>query len=356
MARKIRETHYSLRSTFFRNNYEEPGEEFDIDPEDPVGLVSSQLRRDVQNQIHADPVPGLEMEERRIVRLDVLESDFRTAARRASRMDNVQLVNETLVLAEFIGKALKSLRNVWQRGLFQSIGRGLATITKKALGGQKDADRNFTLNAEKQFIEKFSTQTADGTEIDFKNPNTVKAIVGVVEKYINELDSLASDSESVFPRYGRVHIGGKGEDEEEKDTTGREDRVRFAKEQQSVNRHLSGLVKASGTLRGVLFAIRRTLREEGSDVKISDPVVDATYPLTYVISNFDDTKRVFEAIDEKFEGGEIMDALNDMETATQKFDSRFRPELEKLQRKMMESAVARLIANRAVLQERRLLD
>lgn len=355
MPRRIRETHYSLRSTFFRNNYEEPGPEFDIDPDDPVGLVSAKERMKLQDEIHGDPVPGIEMERVSRREMRILESEVRKAARRASRMGDSQLVAETVILTEFLGKALKTLRNAWNRGLFQTLGRGLATITKKALGGQKDADRSFTLNAEKQFIDKYATESSEGVSIDFANPETMRTILGVVEKYVDALDDLTNDNESVFPRYGRVHLGGKGEDEEEGESSDEKDRTRFAREQQEVNRRLTSLVKASGTLRGVLFAIRRSLREEGSDVKIGDSVVDAAYPLTYVVSNFNDIKRVFEAVDEKIEGGELTDAVSEVESATQKFDARFRPELEKLQRKMMESAATRLLANRAVLQERRII-
>jgi hypothetical protein len=361
MAKRIRETHYSLRTTFFRNNYEEPGEEFEIDPEDPVGLVSAQRRMDLQDEIHGDNVPGIAMESRmnranRRREIRVLESQFRKAARRASKMGDNQLVNETVVLTEFIGKALKTLRNVWQRGLFQSIGRGLATLTKKSLGGQKDVDRKFALNAEKQFIDKFAAESAEGTEIDFKGPATIKAIVNASNEYAKALLTLVNDEESVFPRYGKIHHGGKGEDEEDGETTDEKDRARFAKEQAAVNRRLGDLVKKSGIVRGIMFAIRRTLKEEGVNVKIGDSVVDATYPLSYVISNLHDMKNVWQVITEKTEGAELEEALENVEEATQKFNNRFKPELEKLQRNVLENAVAQLIANRAVLQERRLLD
>lgn len=361
MKRRIRETHYSLRTTFFRNNYEEPGEEFEIDPEDPVGLVSAQRRMDLQDEIHGDKVPGFTAENRmnratRRKEIRVLESQFRRAARRASSMGDAQLVNETVVLTEFIGKALKMMRNVWQRGLFQSIGRGLATITKKALGGQKDVDRKFALNAEKQFIDKFAAETAEGTSIDFSDAATIKAIAGAANEYAKSLEVLISDDQSVFPRYGKIHHGGKGEDEESGETTDEKDRERFAKEQAAVNRRLSDLVKRSGILRGIMFAIKRTLKEEGTDVKVGDSVIDATYPLSYVISNLYDMKNVWSVITEKTEGAELEEALSNVESATERFNARFKPELEKLQRKMLESAVAQLIANRAVLQERRLLD
>jgi hypothetical protein len=365
MAKRIRETHYSLRTTFFRNNYEEPGEEFEIDPEDPVGLVSAQRRMDLQDEIHGDNVPGIAMESRmnrasRRREIRVLESQFRKAARRASRMGDNQLVNETVVLTEFIGKALKTLRNVWQRGLFQSIGRGLATLTKKSLGGQKDVDRKFALNAEKQFIDKFAAESADGTEIDFNDPATIKTIASAANEYAKALLTLVNDDESVFPRYGKIHHGGKGEDEEDGETTDEKDRARFAKEQAAVNRRLSDLVKKSGIVRGIMFAIRRTLKGDGEgkgvDIKIGDSVVDATYPLSYVISNLHDMKNVWQVITEKTEGAELEEALDNVEEATQKFNNRFKPELEKLQRNVLENAVAQLIANRAVLQERRLLD
>lgn len=38
--------------TFFANPYEDPGEEFDIDPEDPVGLVKAVIRSEISSQIH----------------------------------------------------------------------------------------------------------------------------------------------------------------------------------------------------------------------------------------------------------------------------------------------------------------
>jgi len=41
MLKDISETTYSTRSTFFRNPYEDPGEEFEPDPEDPIGLVKA---------------------------------------------------------------------------------------------------------------------------------------------------------------------------------------------------------------------------------------------------------------------------------------------------------------------------
>jgi len=388
MARKLRETHYSLRSTFFRNNYEEPGDEFEIDPEDPVGLVSSQLRRDIQDEIHSDVVPGVtyesslsgrngfplarrglstrdnwvneRMNQGRSMTFTLSESSFRSAARRASTMRDAELIRETLVLREFIGSALKALvspikalRGIMNRGLFQSIGRGLANITKKALGGQKDADRNFALSAEKQFIDKFATKKAGEMEINLEDPNTVKAIVKVVTDYADELNELTSGGESVFPRYGKLHHGGKGEDEEEGETTDKKDRQRFAQEQQQVNVRLKGLVEKSGILRGMLFALRRA----NPEIKVNDAVVDATYPLSYVVSNLADIQNAWGALDEKFgDSNEFADALTVVTDATENFQEKFRPEMERLQRKMLESAIAKLIANRAILQERRLLD
>jgi len=39
VIKELFETTYSLRSTYYNNPYEEPGEEFEINPDDPIGLV-----------------------------------------------------------------------------------------------------------------------------------------------------------------------------------------------------------------------------------------------------------------------------------------------------------------------------
>ena len=51
MLREISETTYSTRSTFFSNPYEDPGEEFDIDPQDPIGLVKIERDRVTDNEL-----------------------------------------------------------------------------------------------------------------------------------------------------------------------------------------------------------------------------------------------------------------------------------------------------------------
>ena len=38
--------------TFFANPYEDPGEEFDIDSEDPIGLIRAAVRSEISSQIH----------------------------------------------------------------------------------------------------------------------------------------------------------------------------------------------------------------------------------------------------------------------------------------------------------------
>jgi len=51
MLRDIAETTYAKRSTYFRNPYESPGDEFDMDPDDPIGLVRIQQRNDLDDEL-----------------------------------------------------------------------------------------------------------------------------------------------------------------------------------------------------------------------------------------------------------------------------------------------------------------
>lgn len=55
MLRELAETTYALRSTYFRNPYEGPGDEFDIDPDDPIGLVRLQRRLDAEEEVRGRP-------------------------------------------------------------------------------------------------------------------------------------------------------------------------------------------------------------------------------------------------------------------------------------------------------------
>ena len=40
------------RADFFGNPYEDPGEEFEMDPDDPIGLVRATVRAELDRQIH----------------------------------------------------------------------------------------------------------------------------------------------------------------------------------------------------------------------------------------------------------------------------------------------------------------
>lgn len=51
MLRELHEATYALRSTWFSNPYEEPGEDFDIDPDDPIGLVGLKRRSDAEDMV-----------------------------------------------------------------------------------------------------------------------------------------------------------------------------------------------------------------------------------------------------------------------------------------------------------------
>jgi hypothetical protein len=48
------ESRYSNRSTFFGNPYEDPGEEFEIDPDDPIGLVLLSKQREMEDEIRCE--------------------------------------------------------------------------------------------------------------------------------------------------------------------------------------------------------------------------------------------------------------------------------------------------------------
>jgi hypothetical protein len=50
-AMGLREVTYSLRSTYFKNPYEDPGEEFDMLHDDPVGLKLSAKKRKMEKEI-----------------------------------------------------------------------------------------------------------------------------------------------------------------------------------------------------------------------------------------------------------------------------------------------------------------
>ena len=50
ILRELDET-YSTRSTYFRNPYEDPGDEFDPHPEDPIGLVRLKRRSDAEDEV-----------------------------------------------------------------------------------------------------------------------------------------------------------------------------------------------------------------------------------------------------------------------------------------------------------------
>lgn len=47
----LREVTYSLRSTYFKNPYEDPGEEFEMNNEDPVGLKLADKKRKMEKEI-----------------------------------------------------------------------------------------------------------------------------------------------------------------------------------------------------------------------------------------------------------------------------------------------------------------
>lgn len=53
VIRELNETTYSTRSTYFGNPYEDPGEEFDPDPDDPVGLVAAGRRTAAEEEIRS---------------------------------------------------------------------------------------------------------------------------------------------------------------------------------------------------------------------------------------------------------------------------------------------------------------
>lgn len=50
MIRELAET-YSLRSTYFHNPYEDPGEEFLPDPDDPIGLQRIARKHRAEDEI-----------------------------------------------------------------------------------------------------------------------------------------------------------------------------------------------------------------------------------------------------------------------------------------------------------------
>ena len=50
----IVKTTYSKRSTFFRNPFEEPGEEFETDPDDPIGLVKLEKERQFKEELRGE--------------------------------------------------------------------------------------------------------------------------------------------------------------------------------------------------------------------------------------------------------------------------------------------------------------
>lgn len=392
MKKRIRETHYSLRSTFFSNNYEDPGEEFDIDPEDPVGLVSSRKRMELQDEIHGDTVPGItyesfgesryglphsrrgiptrELEVNRMMssvrprNFRITESQVRYAARRAETMSDAQLMYETVVLTEFIGKILKAIaspfkmiRNVLNKGLFQSIGDAMATVVKKSIGGQKDLDRKAALEGEREALEAITkAQAGDASGIDLTSDQSKTFIYETLVAYANELNDLSKSGDSVFPNYGLVNIGGKGPDDKGNESSNEADRKRFVKEQIEVNNRLKDLVVTSGKVRGMLFAIRNAYDEKGVKIRVNEAVITPSYPLDYVTSNLRDIQSVFSAVDDDIEGDKIPSALDAVENATQTFVQTFTPQLDKLSRKMFESAVARVVVNRAALQKRRLID
>jgi hypothetical protein len=353
MSKRISETHYSLRTTFFRNNYEDPGDEFEIDPEDPVGLVSSRRRMDLQDEIHGDPVPGF-TDESSTVR--VTESEFRQAARYAASLEDAQLISETIVLREFIGGVVKKLRRAWNRGIFKTLGSGIATVIKKSLGTQKDLDREYSLKAEKQFLRNAEVNDGD-LVIDFDSPETIREITKALIEYYKEMAEVTNDDDSVFPKYGNVHsMPGEKDKRGEELKTGEEERLRYATEIHRANVHIRKMVISGAKVRGILLAIQKA---KGEDLGIGDATVDATYPLSYVISNGIAIKRVMAAISDDIEGKNPKD-VNDLkvftrkvEQATAEFVKRFKPELVRLQRKMFEAAAVQLIANRAVLQERK---
>jgi hypothetical protein len=51
ILRDISETTYALRSTYFSNPYEDPGDEIEPDPDDPVGLVDQARRIEREDAI-----------------------------------------------------------------------------------------------------------------------------------------------------------------------------------------------------------------------------------------------------------------------------------------------------------------
>lgn len=42
------------RATQFRNPYEDPGDEFEMDPDDPVGLVRAVVQAEIERQVRAE--------------------------------------------------------------------------------------------------------------------------------------------------------------------------------------------------------------------------------------------------------------------------------------------------------------
>lgn len=52
IVREMMEATYATRSTFFVNPYEDPGDEFIPDEEDPIGLVNLQNITNKELEIH----------------------------------------------------------------------------------------------------------------------------------------------------------------------------------------------------------------------------------------------------------------------------------------------------------------
>jgi hypothetical protein len=55
-AMKLRETTYSLRSTYFSNRFQDPGEEYDAVTDDPVGLKLRAKQTSLEDEIHIETI------------------------------------------------------------------------------------------------------------------------------------------------------------------------------------------------------------------------------------------------------------------------------------------------------------
>lgn len=264
----------------------------------------------------------------------VSEKRLRRIAREAHMMSDRELVQESLLLQEFLGSILKAvtspfrgLMNIYKQGLFNWLGKKGQVMLRNAFGTQKDVDRKLALQA-------FAEASAELEGMS--ESEAVESLGTTAQAVTKEIEGLMG--KTVFPTFGRI-------DQETGPEKDRDDKE-FKKEVNEVMETCKGLVEVGAKFRGTAKALAKS--GAVPDLKVPENPIDLSFPLSYVAS----IGAVAKAINSKVPSEELQ-RLADVSDA---FVERKSPALKKLTDRVegesQNEAAARLIVYGSVLRER----